>query len=209
MSETVGSGHGPIEPPPSSARATRITYLPIVIFAGLLAVFGYALSVGDPSKLPSALIGKPVPMFDLPAIPGLARDGAAVPGLATGQLTKGEVSIVNVWASWCLPCREEQPLLADLAARTQAPLYGINYKDGASDAVAFLSTYGNPFQGIGADANGRTSIDWGVYGVPETFIVDGAGRIAFKHVGPITPEIIAEELVPAVERARSRASGTP
>lgn len=193
----------------NAPRSRRLALVPAVVFAALLALFGYALSIGDPAKLPSALIGKPVPHFDLPGIAGLQRNGAAVPGLASGDLARGVVSIVNVWASWCLPCREEQPLLASLAVRTGAPLYGLNHKDAAGDATSFLVTFGNPFQRIGVDSDGRVSIDWGVYGVPETFIVDGAGRITFKHVGPITPEIISSEFVPAVAHARSAPPGTP
>ena len=129
--------------------------------------------------MPSALIDKPAPAFDLPPIVG-RKDG-----LATADL-KGRVSLVNVWASWCPPCRAEHPVLMTLA-RDGVPIYGINYKDKPEDAMRFLKTLGNPFARIGADTTGRTAIDWGVYGYPETFVVDAAGRIRYRHVGPINP----------------------
>jgi cytochrome c biogenesis protein CcmG/thiol:disulfide interchange protein DsbE len=124
-----------------------------------------------------------------------------VPGFAAADLAQGRVSIVNVWASWCAPCHAEHPHLVTLAERSKAPLYGINYKDRPEEARRFLGRYGNPFVAVGADASGRTAIDWGVYGVPETFIIDGRGRIAHKHVGPITPEVIEQRLLPAIEKA--------
>ncbi len=184
-------------------RFSLMAVLPVGLF-GLMALgFLYALYHGDPSHLPSALIGKPAPQFTLPAIPGVARNGMAVPGFSSADLGGGKVSIVNVWASWCVPCRQEQPLLGTLAERLQVPLFGIDQKDAAADAERFLSTLGNPFEKIGADGNGRVSIDWGVYGVPETYVVDGKGRIAFKYIGPLTVETIETELAPAVTKAKS------
>jgi len=178
-----------------------VAIVPVALFGVLALGFLYALYNGDPSHLPSALIGKPAPQFKLPGIEGLKANGTVVPGLSTGDLGNGKVSIVNVWASWCVPCRQEQPLLDTVAARLKVPLYGIDQKDSAADASKFLQTLGNPFQKIGADGNGRVSIDWGVYGVPETYVVDGAGKIAYKYVGPLTEEAVEKELRPAVERA--------
>ncbi len=194
--------NGPGAAPVSQRGLSLTAVLPVALFGVLALGFLYSLYHGDPSHLPSVLIGKPAPQFALPAIPGVARNGVPVPGFATADLGGGKVSIVNVWASWCIPCREEQPLLGTLASRLNVPLYGINQKDAAADAAQFLARLGNPFERIGADGNGRASIDWGVYGVPETYVVDGAGKIAYKYIGPLTAEAIETELRPAVERAR-------
>lgn len=169
-----------------------LAVLPVVFFAALAAVFWGGLA-GDPSRVPSVLIGKPVPEFALPGVAG-------VPGLATADLRQGHVSVVNVWASWCAPCRQEHPLLVELGKRGVA-LYGINQKDEADDAARFLAELGQPFQRIGADGNGRVSLDWGVYGVPETFVVDGKGVIRYKHIGPLTPDTVAKSLLPEIEKA--------
>ncbi len=177
--------------------------LPLAVFAGLAALFYVALYSGDPSRLPSALIGKPVPDFALPPVEGLADNGKPVPGFGAADLRKGEVSIVNVWASWCVPCRTEHPFLVSLKEKSKAPLYGLSYKDEAPAARRFLGRYGNPFTAVGADRAGRTAINWGVYGVPETFIVDGRGRIVYKHVGPIDDQAIATKLLPAIAEARA------
>jgi cytochrome c biogenesis protein CcmG/thiol:disulfide interchange protein DsbE len=177
--------------------------LPLVVFAGLVILFAFALTIGDPSKLPSALIGKPVPTFELPGLDGLVEGGRPVPGLRTADLTHGQVSVVNFWASWCAPCVEEHPLLIELKRRTGVELYGINNKDATVAARRFLGRYGNPFTAVGVDGNGRAAIEWGVYGVPETFVVSGAGRIVYKHIGPITPETLETRVIPAVERARA------
>ena len=195
MTETTGMPGTPAAAPPPS-RFNLMAIVPVGLFGLLAAGFLYSLYHGDPHNLPSALIGKPAPRFSLPGIAGLA-----VPGLATSDLGNGKVSIINVWASWCIPCREEQPLLGTIAAKLNVPLYGIDQKDAAGDAAQFLKTLGNPFSKIGADNNGRVSIDWGVYGVPETYVVDGAGKVAYKYIGPLTPEAVEKELRPAVERA--------
>jgi cytochrome c biogenesis protein CcmG/thiol:disulfide interchange protein DsbE len=136
----------------------------------------------------------------LPPVAGLVRDGAPVPGLSP-EAFKGEVTLVNVWASWCVPCHDELPLLMKLADDKRIRLVGINYKDQPDNARRFLGRYGNPFVAVGADANGRGSIEWGVYGVPETFIVGRDGRIAYKLVGPITEANLAKTLKPAIEKA--------
>ena len=187
-----------------SRRRLGLTVLPIVSFAILAAIFYFALQSGDPSKLPSALIGRPIPEFELPAIDGLRTVDKLVPGLTSKDLANGEVSIVNVWASWCPPCVAEHPHLVRLGQISKAPLNGINYKDAPAGARRFLGRYGNPFQRVGADPRGRTAIDFGVYGVPETFIIDTTGHIVHKHVGPITEADIADTLIPAIKKARKK-----
>lgn len=193
---------GSASPGDSSARASWRMALPFAAFMALAALFLFGLFSGDPSKLPSALIGKKVPTFDLPPLEGLVRKGVPVAGLSTGDLVTGRVSIVNFWASWCVPCRIEHPFLVQLAEQSKAPLYGINYKDGTAGARRFLGRFGNPFVAVGVDARGATAIDWGVYGIPETFIIGGEGTILYKHVGPINAETIAKTLLPLIEKAR-------
>ena len=168
---------------------------PLVVLVALLAVFAVSLN-RDPSLIQSVLIDKPAPQFSLAAV-----EGSGVPGFDTAALA-GEVTLVNVFASWCIPCRDEHPVLEALKQQTGVRLYGMNQKDAAQNAVAFLTELGNPYDAIGADTNGRTSIDWGVYGVPETFIVDAKGIIRFKHVGPLTMDDIASEMIPAIAKAR-------
>lgn len=167
-------------------------------FAGILLLAIWR--GGDASIVPSALIGRAVPSFDLPALPEVNS-----PALSSRDFGKGEVVVVNVWASWCVPCRNEHPLLEQLVLREGVTLYGINYKDDPDAATRFLRELGNPFARIGADRSGRTGLDWGVYGVPETYIVDAAGQIAYKHVGPLTPETIARDFLPALARIRQGA----
>jgi cytochrome c biogenesis protein CcmG/thiol:disulfide interchange protein DsbE len=174
--------------------------LPLLALLALAALFWFRLGAGDPSQLPSALIGRPVPATDLPAIPGLTRDGQQVPGLNAADFA-GKVTLVNVWASWCVPCHDEAPLLMKLAEDTRFRIAGINYKDQPDNARRFLGRYGNPFAVSGADPNGRAAIEWGVYGVPETFVVGRDAKIAFKLVGPITPENLERTLKPAIEKA--------
>ena len=170
--------------------------LPLLALVALIAVF--ALNINrDPSLVQSVLINKPAPAFSLPAVEGLP-----VPGFDTRKL-EGQVTVVNVFASWCIPCRDEHPVLEALKQKTGVPLYGINQKDAPDQAAAFLAQLGNPYDAIGADRDGRTSIDWGVYGVPETFIVDARGMIRFKHTGPLAMEDIDREIVPAIARAKA------
>jgi len=185
---------------PSSGRRPWLMALPLVVFAGLAAIFWFRLGDGDPSRLPSALIGHAAPKTALPPVSGLVADGMPVPGLDPAMLL-GKVSVVNVWASWCVPCHEEAPLLSDLAKDRRLQLVGINYKDAPDNARRFLGRYGNPFNMVGADANGRASIEWGVYGVPETFVVGRDGVIAYKLVGPITPDNIDTVLKPEIDKA--------
>ena len=185
----------------TATRSRRwLVLLPLIAFGVIAALFLVRLYGGDPSKIPSALIGRPAPQTALPALEGLTRDGAVVPGLDP-SVFKGKVSVVNVWASWCVPCHDEAPLLMELAKDSRIQLIGINYKDQAENARRFLNRYGNPFAATGTDPNGRTAIDWGVYGVPETFIVGRDGKIAFKLVGPISAQNYETALRPAIETA--------
>ena len=185
-----------------SARRRRnvLVFVPLVAFAALAALFFYRLGAGDPSRLPSALIGHPIPATNLPPLPGLDRDGKPVPGL-TNATFEGAVTVVNVWASWCVPCHDEVPFLEQISKDQRIQLVGINYKDAPDNARRFLNRYGNPFAAAGRDEAGRASIDWGVYGVPETFLVGRDGRIAYKLVGPITADNLARTLKPEIEKA--------
>lgn len=187
-------------------RRAWVRYVPIAIFAVVAAFFAYALTSGDPSKLPSALIGKPVPQSTFPAVEGLQDDKGPVDGFTSADLASGKVTVVNFWASWCGPCVEEHPLLTDLATAAQVDVFGVNYKDQATAARRFIGRYGNPFKAIGTDLNGRTAIEWGVYGMPETFVISPNGQIAYKHVGPLTAQSIEERLIPAIEKARRSAT---
>ena len=174
--------------------------LPLLGFAALAAIFWFRLGSGDPSRIPSALIGHPAPQTALPALQGLANNGAQVPGLDP-SVFKGKVSLVNVWASWCVPCHDEAPLLTELGRDSRLQVVGINYKDAPDNARRFLGRYGNPFGIVGVDANGRASIEWGVYGVPETFIVGREGTIVYKMVGPVTADNINTVLKVEIDKA--------
>lgn len=197
--------------PPSASRPRRRGWAmaPLLIFLAVAGLFAFALTSGDPSKLPSALIGKPVPVADFPSLEDLTGDGKPVPGFGTADLSRGEVSVVNFWASWCVPCVEEHPLLIELKKRTGVPLYGVNHKDQPASGLRFLNRYGNPFVAVGTDRTGRGAIEWGVYGMPETFVIDGRGHIAYKHVGPISKESLESQLIPAIEAARAVSSTAP
>lgn len=181
-------------------RRRVIVLAPLVVFLALVALFLIRLYSGDPSRIPSALIGHPAPQTDLPPVAGLERNGAAVPGIDAASF-KGAVTVVNVWASWCVPCHDEAPLLMRLAQDSRFRVIGINYKDEPDNARRFLGRYGNPFAAAGADLNGRAGIEWGVYGVPETFVVGRDARIAYKLVGPITADNINTVLKPEIEKA--------
>jgi len=176
-----------------------IYFLPL----GIALILGVALGKGltlDPNTLPSALLDKQVPEFDLPPVKGRMQ------GLSSTDI-KGEVSLVNVFASWCVACREEHPVFMKLARDGTVPLHGLNYKDQPDDVAEWLDSLGDPYTRTGADINGRVAIDWGVYGVPETFVVDAKGNIAYKHVGPVTEKVLAETILPRVEKLRNEASG--
>jgi cytochrome c biogenesis protein CcmG/thiol:disulfide interchange protein DsbE len=191
--------------PASTKRRSLLMALPLLGFLALAALFWIKLGAGDPSKIPSALIGRPAPQIALPALQGLNRDGVAVPGL-NPALFKGNVSVVNVFASWCVPCHDEAPILTELSQDKRFQIVGINYKDSPDNARRFLGRYGNPFAVVGVDANGRGGIEWGVYGVPETFVVGRDGNIAYKLVGPVTPENIDKVLKVAIEKALAAGS---
>jgi cytochrome c biogenesis protein CcmG, thiol:disulfide interchange protein DsbE len=181
-------------------RRSFLMALPLLVFAALAALFWLRLGDGDPSRIPSALIGHPAPQVVLPALAGLNDAGKEVPGLDPAMF-KGKVTLVNVWASWCIPCHDEAPLLSELGKDKRLQMVGINYKDTPDNARRFLGRYGNPFGAVGVDGNGRAGIEWGVYGVPETFVVGREGTILYKLVGPILPENIDAVLRPELEKA--------
>jgi cytochrome c biogenesis protein CcmG/thiol:disulfide interchange protein DsbE len=184
----------------TTLRRRLVVFIPLVVFLGLALLFLVRLGVGDISRVPSALIGRAAPATDLPPVAGLTRDGQPVPGLDASSF-EGQVTVLNVWASWCVPCADEAPLLVRLARDARFRIVGINYKDSTENAKRFLGRYGNPFAANGMDGNGRAAIEWGVYGVPETFVIGRDGRIAYKLIGPITPQNIDTELKPAIEKA--------
>jgi len=186
---------------PPAFRRRLLIALPLLSFVALAVLFFRGLESGDPSRLPSALIGRPAPNLSLPALEGLMRENTQVPGLDPSKF-QGRVTLVNVWASWCIPCRTEHPQLERLATDPRFQLVGINYRDSAENARRFLGRYGNPFAAVGVDTDGRAAIEWGVYGVPETFLIGRDGRILYKHVGPIV-----EETVPLVQREIEKALG--
>jgi cytochrome c biogenesis protein CcmG/thiol:disulfide interchange protein DsbE len=185
-------------------RRRLFVLLPLILFLALAALFFYRLGSGDPSRIPSALIGRPAPETSMIPVPGLLdRDGKQLPGIEAEDFM-GAVTLVNVWASWCIPCHDEAPLLNTLSEDKRIRLVGINYKDQPDNARRFLGRHGNPFAAAGADGNGRASMEWGVYGVPETFLVGRDGRIAYKLVGPITLANLERLLKPEIEKALAR-----
>jgi cytochrome c biogenesis protein CcmG/thiol:disulfide interchange protein DsbE len=181
-------------------RRRLLMLLPLMLFACLATLFWLRLGDGDPSRIPSALIGRPAPQTPLPPLEGLLNNGAPVPGLDPAVF-KGKVSVVNVWASWCVPCHDEAPLLTELGKDGRLQVIGINYKDTPENARRFLGRYGNPFGMVGVDGNGRAAIEWGVYGVPETFIIGRDGKIVYKLVGPITPDNLDSVVRAEIEKA--------
>ncbi len=188
------------EATPEKAKPKATLILPLFLVAILIVFLYVALYSGDPSRLPSALIGKPVPEFNLPPIPQVLSDKGPTPGLSSAAFKTGRVSILNVWASWCAPCAAEAPVLLDLS-KQGVPLYSINYKDTLEAARRFLARNGNPFEAIGVDEKGFTAIDFGVYGVPETFVIDGQGRIVYRYPGPLSSETVADKIMPAIRKA--------
>ena len=178
-----------------------LAYLPLVAFLALAGLFLVRLYSGDPQRLPSPLIGKPVPAFALPPL-----EGSGLAGLSDADLRQGKVTLVNVFASWCGPCRDEHPVLVELTKRPELAqagvrLAGLAYKDEPGNSMKFLREMGNPYALIGVDRSGRVGIDWGVYGVPETFVVRGDGTIAYKFIGPLSPDALRGTLLPQIEKA--------
>lgn len=170
--------------------------LPIALFVVLAIALGVGLTL-NPRDIPSALIGKPAPEVSLPPVQGRTA------GLATADLKQGEMVLVNVFASWCVPCREEHPLLMDLSRARTVKIYGLNQRDRPEDAERWLAAFGDPYLRTGADLDGRTSIEWGVYGVPETFLVDGKGCILFKHISVLTRRILERDFLPIMRGERA------
>lgn len=200
MGASTPEGAGAAGPNPH--RRPVLLFLPAAAFAALAAIFFVRLYSGDASLLPSALIGKEVPAFALPSIEGLGGK----PGFSDKDLRQGKVTLVNVFASWCVPCHQEHEFLMRLSsdpglARLGVRLFGLSYKDDSQNVARFLKEHGDPFAQAGADRNGRIAIDWGVYGVPETFIVRGDGKIAYRFVGPMTQEAFQETILPEIKKA--------
>ena len=175
-------------------------FLPVLIFLGVAGYLLVGLTL-EPQRLPSALLDKPAPEFALPPLEGRTAERAA-DGLSSAALKTGQASLVNVFASWCLPCRVEHPILTELSRTSGAPVFGINYKDKPTDAAKWLRDLGDPYTAVGADRDGRVAIDWGVYGVPETFVVDGKGVIRYRYAGPLTEDVVERELLPALRAAQ-------
>lgn len=182
----------------TGARRPRpwLVLLPLLVFLALAAIFFFQLVSGrDAATVPSALIGQKAPETNLPPL-----EGAQLPGLDTKTLT-GKVTLVNVFASWCVPCREEHPLLLALSNDKRVSLAGLNYKDVPENALRFLGELGNPYGAIGTDEKGRAAINWGVYGVPETFVIGKDGTIRYKFVGPLSEASLKSDLMPEIEKA--------
>jgi cytochrome c biogenesis protein CcmG/thiol:disulfide interchange protein DsbE len=172
--------------------------IPLAVFAVMVIFLGIGLTL-NPREVPSPFIGKPAPEFSLPQVADAGKT------LSSGDL-KGRVSLVNVWASWCTSCREEHPVLLQLAKQNIVPIYGLNYKDERDNALAWLQRFGDPYTASAFDPEGKTGIDWGVYGVPETFVVDSDGVIRHKQTGPITPEILEKKLLPLIRQLQAKSS---
>lgn len=192
----------------SGAKRSRLllAFLPLLLFMGLAGVFLYQLGSGkDASEIPSVLIGSKAPSLALAPLEGLNSNGAPVPALTDAAIA-GKLALVNVWASWCVPCRQEHPLLFALGQDPRITLVGINYKDKSDNALRFLGELGNPFAAVGIDPAGQSAIDWGVYGIPETYMVGPDGTILFKQIGPFTEETIASKLMPEIEKYARPAS---
>jgi len=190
VAESVSASH-------DVSRRRLLYAVPLTGFVGIAIAFAWGLT-RNPQELPSALIGKPVPTFSLPPVPGREL------GLSSADL-KGEVSLVNVFASWCVACRAEHPLFLQLAANKVVPINGLNYKDAPEDAAEWLDTLGDPYTRTGVDRDGRVAIDWGVTGVPETFVIDAKGMVAYKQIGPVTQQALDETILPLIARLREEA----
>lgn len=180
---------------PRPKKFNKLAFLPLILFAALAGVFAFQLTSGkNTNELPSALIGKAAPATTLPPL------DPALPGVSSASF-QGRVTVLNVFASWCVPCREEHPSLMELAKDRRFTLSGLNYKDKPDQALRFLGDLGNPYAEIGADVSGRSGIDWGVYGVPEIYVIGKDGMIRFKFVGPLGPDTMKSVLMPEIEKA--------
>lgn len=195
--ESTTQGAGPASPA-RSARRRLLLVLPVILFLALAALL-YSGLFRDPRLVPSPLVGKPAPEFELPAVQGREL------GLATSDL-RGDVTLVNVFASWCVACRDEHPLLMQLKRHDIVPVHGLNYKDKPDEAERWLEAFGDPYTRTGADVDGRVGIEWGVYGVPETFVIDREGNIAYKHIGPIDERALRDTILPLVQKLRAAGS---
>lgn len=200
MTGTNDQPAAPDAPRRSTARIA-LALLPLILFAALAAIFWTQLRSGrDISEIPSALIGTRAPALDLTPLEGAMRDGKPLPALTNAAIA-GKLTLVNVWASWCVPCRQEHPIILELSKDPRLTVVGINYKDQNANALAFLGELGNPFSAIGIDPRGKAAIDWGVYGIPESYLVGPDGTILYKKVGPFDEKSLAEGLYPAIEKA--------
>jgi cytochrome c biogenesis protein CcmG/thiol:disulfide interchange protein DsbE len=198
MSDDISA---PKQAPKNKARYL-FALLPLVAFAGFAAIAAkmlYEQDVNglDVSAIPSALIGTKAPTLAMPPM-----EGSSTPALTDAAIA-GQLTLVNVFASWCVPCRQEHPMLKELSKDSRINVVGINYKDKNDNALRFLGELGNPYKAIGVDPNGKAAIDWGVYGIPETYLVDKNGTIVYKKVGPIDPATLEKGLLPAIEKAVS------
>lgn len=171
--------------------------IPLIVFVVLVVFLGVGLTL-DPKRVPSPLIDKPAPQFTLPRV----HDANAT---ISNEDFAGKVAMFNVWASWCVSCRDEHPLLVEFKKHHQTPIYGLNYKDQRADALRWLQHFGDPYEASAYDVDGRVGIDWGVYGVPETFIVDRKGIIRYKHIGPISPNALQQTIIPLLKKLESEA----
>ena len=203
--DNTEQGHDEEAAPAKSGRSRFIfAFLPLIVF-GALAVFFYVqLNSGrNANEVPSVLIGTKAPSLNLPPLEGLKHKGTQVPALTDGEIS-GKLALVNVFASWCVPCRQEHPLFMSLSRSNEVPIYGINYKDPPDQAAAWLDDLGDPYTRIGADHDGRAGIEWGVYGIPETYVIAANGTIAYRHVGPLTQSDIDNTLLPLVRELQQR-----
>lgn len=195
----------PLKEARRSGFRIALALLPLVLFAALAIVFWTQLRSGrNISEIPSALIGTKAPALDLAPLEGAMRDGKPLPAL-TNAAIEGKLTLVNVWASWCVPCRQEHPIILELSKDPRLTVVGINYKDQNANALAFLGELGNPFSAIGVDPRGKAAIDWGVYGIPESYLVGVDGTILYKRVGPFDEKSLNEGLYPAIQKATAQA----
>jgi cytochrome c biogenesis protein CcmG/thiol:disulfide interchange protein DsbE len=197
----LSSGEGRLaEDDKAGGRRSWVTFIPVIAFVLIAAVFAVQILFGN-DELDSALIGKPAPEFELPPLLGLLdANGNEVPTFDTQSLI-GQVTLVNVWGSWCAPCRDEHPILMELAGDDRFQIYGLNQQDTIPGALGFLQDHGNPYDAVGIDPNQRVSIQWGVYGVPETYVVDRQGIVRYRFIGPLDEDRLANDLMPQIEKA--------